>query len=103
LQKNTLLIGTVLAAAGISLLLEKDRTRELVEKRVDWWTLAFFIMLFASVGTLKYAGTTSIVAKYLIEWVGGNLRILFVVLTWTIGILTGFRDNVLAVATYIPS
>jgi len=27
---------------------------------------------------------------------------LFLVLTWTIGILTGFMDNVLAVATFIP-
>ena len=27
---------------------------------------------------------------------------LYLVLTWTIGILTGFMDNVLAVATFIP-
>ena len=102
LQKNTLLIGTALMAAGISLLLSRGRARELVEKRVDWWTLIFFMMLFASVGTLKYAGTTEVVAKSLISGVGGNPKILFVVLTWTIGILTGFMDNVLAVATFIP-
>jgi Na+/H+ antiporter NhaD/arsenite permease-like protein len=102
LPKNTLLIGTALAAAGISLLLERDRARDLVENRVDWWTLSFFMMLFASVGTLKFVGTTEIVAKSLLSWVGGNSKILFVVLTWTIGILTGFMDNVLAVATYIP-
>jgi Na+/H+ antiporter NhaD/arsenite permease-like protein len=102
LQKNALLIGTAFAAAGISLLLEKDRARDLVEKRVDWWTLSFFMMLFATVGTLKYVGTTEIIAKSLVSWVGGDSRILFVVLTWTIGILTGFMDNVLAVATFIP-
>jgi Na+/H+ antiporter NhaD/arsenite permease-like protein len=102
LPKNTLLIGTAFAAAGISLILERDRARELVENRVDWWTLSFFMMLFASVGTLKFVGTTEIVAKSLLSWVGGNSKILFVVLTWTIGILTGFMDNVLAVATYIP-
>jgi Na+/H+ antiporter NhaD/arsenite permease-like protein len=102
LQKNALLIGTALAAAGISLLLERDRARELVENRVDWWTLSFFMMLFATVGTLKYVGTTEIIAKSLLSWVGGNSKILFVVLTWTIGILTGFMDNVLAVATFIP-
>jgi len=102
LQKNALLIGTALMAAGISLLLSRGRARELVEKRVDWWTLTFFMMLFASVGTLKYAGTTEVVAKSLISGVGGNPKILFVVLTWTIGILTGFMDNVLAVATFIP-
>jgi Na+/H+ antiporter NhaD/arsenite permease-like protein len=102
LQKNALLMGTALMAAGISLLLSRGRARELVEKRVDWWTLIFFMMLFASVGTLKYVGTTEIIAKSLISWVGGNPKILFVVLTWTIGILTGFMDNVLAVATFIP-
>jgi Na+/H+ antiporter NhaD/arsenite permease-like protein len=102
LQKNTLLIGTALLSAGISLLLERGRARELVERRVDWWTLSFFMMLFASVGTLKYVGTTEVVTKSLVSWVGGNPKILFVVLTWTIGILTGFMDNVLAVATFIP-
>ena len=102
LQKNALLIGVAMMAAGISLLLERGRARELVEKRVDWWTLTFFMMLFASVGTLKYAGTTEIIAKSLTSWVGGNPKTLFVVLTWVIGILTGFMDNVLAVATFIP-
>jgi len=102
LQKNALLIGVAMMAAGISLLLERGRARELVEKRVDWWTLTFFMMLFASVGTLKYVGTTETVAKSLISWAGGNPKILFVVLTWVTGILTGFMDNVLAVATFIP-
>jgi Na+/H+ antiporter NhaD/arsenite permease-like protein len=102
LPKNTLLIGTAFMAAGISLLLDRDRARELVENRVDWWTLSFFMMLFATVGTLKYVGTTEIIAKVLLSWVGGNSRILFLVLTWTIGVLTGFMDNVLAVATFIP-
>jgi len=102
LQKNALLIGTALLSAGISLLLERDRARELMERRVDWWTLTFFMMLFASVGTLKYVGTTEVIAKSLISWVGGNPKVLYLVLTWTIGILTGFMDNVLAVATFIP-
>jgi Na+/H+ antiporter NhaD/arsenite permease-like protein len=102
LQKNALLIGTAFAAAGISLLLEGDRARELVEKRVDWWTLSFFMMLFSLVGTLKYVGTTEIVARSLTAWVGENPKALFVILTWSIGILTGFMDNVLAVATFIP-
>jgi Na+/H+ antiporter NhaD/arsenite permease-like protein len=102
LQKNTLLVGTAFLFAGISLLLEKDRARELVERRVDWWTLTFFMMLFASVGTLKYVGTTEVVVESLTSWVGGNPKSLFILLTWAIGILTGFMDNVLAVATFIP-
>jgi Na+/H+ antiporter NhaD/arsenite permease-like protein len=102
LQKNTLLIGIALLSAGISLLLDRERAREIVEKRVDWWTLSFFLMLFASVGTLKYVGTTEVITQSLLSWVGKNPKILFIVLTWTIGILTGFMDNVLAVATFVP-
>jgi Na+/H+ antiporter NhaD/arsenite permease-like protein len=102
LQKNALLIGTALFSAGISLLLEGSRARELVERRVDWWTLSFFMMLFASVGTLEYVGTTKVVTQSLVSWVGGNPKVLFVVLTWVIGILSGFMDNVLAVAIFIP-
>ena len=102
LQKNTLLIGTALCSAGISLLLERGHARELVERRVDWWTLSFFMMLFASVGTLKFIGTTAVVTESLLSWLGRNPPVLFLVLTWTIGILTGFMDNVLAVAIFIP-
>ena len=102
LQKNALLIGTALFSAGICLLLEGKHARELVERRVDWWTLSFFMMLFASVGTLEYVGTTATVTKSLLSWLGGNPALLFAVLTWVIGILTGFMDNVLAVAIFIP-
>jgi Na+/H+ antiporter NhaD/arsenite permease-like protein len=102
LQRNVLLIGVALMAAGISLFLERARAKELVERRVDWWTLTFFMMLFASAGTLKYVGTTEIIAKSLTSWVAGNPKVLFLILTWTIGILSGFMDNVLAVATFIP-
>jgi Na+/H+ antiporter NhaD/arsenite permease-like protein len=102
LQKNSLLVGTALMAAGISLLAGRDRARELVERRVDWWTLTFFMMLFASVGTLKYVGTTDVVARSLVSLTDSNPKALFFILTWTIGILTGFMDNVLAVATFIP-
>jgi Na+/H+ antiporter NhaD/arsenite permease-like protein len=102
LQKNTLLIGTAMLSAGVSLLIDRERARKIVEKRVDWWTLSFFLMLFASVGTLKYVGTTEVITQSLLSWVGKNPKILFIVLTWTIGILSGFMDNVLAVATFVP-
>jgi Na+/H+ antiporter NhaD/arsenite permease-like protein len=102
LQKNALLIGVAFFAGGICLLLEGKHARELVERRVDWWTLSFFLMLFASVGTLEYVGTTTAVTESLLSWLGRNPTLLFVVLTWVIGILTGFMDNVLAVAIFIP-
>ena len=71
-------------------------------KRVDWWTLTFFMALFASVGTLKYTGVTDRIAHAMISVASGNETVLLVTFTAAISLLTGFMDNVLAVATFIP-
>jgi Na+/H+ antiporter NhaD/arsenite permease-like protein len=102
LQKNAMLLGTSFMAAGVVLLLERERARELVERRVDWWTLSFFILLFASVGTLKLVGTTTVIAKGLLNLTGGSPTTIFLGITWATGALTSVLDNVLAVATFIP-
>jgi Na+/H+ antiporter NhaD/arsenite permease-like protein len=102
IPKNSMLLGTAFLAAGIVLFLERDRARELVERRVDWWTLAFFIMLFATVGTLKMVGTTTVIAKGLLKVTGGNPLPVFLGITWATGALTSIMDNVLAVATFVP-
>ena len=102
LMKNSLLIGTSLAAGGVVMLLERERAKELVERRVDWWTLTFFIMLFASVGTLKLVGTTTVIANGLLNLTGGDALNIFIGITWATGALTSVLDNVLAVATFIP-
>ncbi|MEE9595091.1 MAG: SLC13 family permease, partial [Candidatus Hydrothermarchaeales archaeon] len=101
LETNTMLLATALGGASIALLIEQDKARELVEKRVDWWTLLFFLLLFASVGALKYTGVTELVAAKLAATGGSDLQILILV-TWLTGILSAFLDNVLAVAIFIP-
>lgn len=102
LEHNVMLVGTALLAAGIVLFVEQERARELVEKRVDWWTLAFFMLLFASAGTLRFVGVTEHVAKGIVNVTGGET----VPLVWLtgvgIGVLSAFMDNVLAVASFIP-
>jgi len=102
LQKNAMLLGTSLGAAGIALLLDFERARELVEKRVDWWTLSFFILLFASVGTLRLVGVTGVLASQLSVMAGRSEVTLMFVFMWGVGVLSAFMDNVLAVATFIP-
>ncbi|MEM2123602.1 MAG: SLC13 family permease [Candidatus Bathyarchaeia archaeon] len=102
LEKNAMLLGTALGAAGVALMIERDRAREIVETRVDWWTLSFFIVLFASVGTLKLTGVTSILARSLLFLAGGNEAIFLISFVLIMGILSAFMDNVLAVATIIP-
>ncbi len=102
LEHNIMLIGVAMAAAGIVLFMERKRAKVLVETRVDWWTLLFFMLLFASAGTLRYVGVTEHIAQGMINATQGNLTSLFFLITWSIGILTALMDNVLAVASFIP-
>ncbi|MBI3616355.1 MAG: hypothetical protein HY211_07565 [Candidatus Omnitrophica bacterium] len=102
LPKNTLLLGVPFFMAGIALLIEREKARELVEKRVDWWTLAFFILLFASVGTLRYVGVTDRIAGGLKAVAGTNQVILLALILGISAVLTAFLDNILVVATFIP-
>ena len=102
LQKNVMLLGTALAAASITLFINRARARDLVERRVDWWTLSFFIFLFASVGTLQLTGITTLIANGLYNISGGEESTLFFIFTSTAGILSALMDNILGVATFIP-
>lgn len=102
LEKNTMLLGVALIGASVALILSKDEARTLIEKRVDWWTLSFFLFLFASVGALKYQGITDIISKRLLDISGGSVPFILALITWTSGAMTAVMDNVLAVATFIP-
>lgn len=102
LEKNTLLIGTALFFGGVSIFLKAGEARDFFMRRVDWWTLTFFLSLFASVGTLKYVGVTEQIAKGMIHLAGGGHVFLLNIFTAAICLLTAFMDNVLAVATFIP-
>lgn len=102
LEKNVLLPGVAFAAAGVVLFLNHDKAREMVERRVDWWTLSFFIFLFASVGTMKMLGITTVLAEGLYGLSGSDETNLFFVFVPIISVLSALMDNVLAVATFIP-
>ena len=102
LDKNSMLLATSLGAAAVVILLNQGAAREFFMRRVDWWTLAFFMSLFASVGTLKYVGVTERIAEGMLSIGHHNPTGLLIVFTSAISLLTGFMDNVLAVATFIP-
>jgi Na+/H+ antiporter NhaD/arsenite permease-like protein len=101
LKEGTMMVGAALIMGCIVLLISRDRARELVERRVDWWTLSFFMMLFASVGTLQDTQVTNVIAAKLSAGGAGPLRTIQIV-GWATGWLSAFLDNVLAVATFMP-
>ncbi len=102
LEKNTMLLGIAFAAAGVALFIQRDKARELVDKRVDWWTLSFFVFLFASVGTLKTTGVTTLIAQGFYDLSGGDETSLFFMLGIIAGATSAAMDNILGVATFIP-
>lgn len=103
LEHNTLLVATAVAGAGIVMLWQRHLARELLMRDVDWWTLIFFMFLFAKAGCLKYVGLTDMVAEALFNLGGGaNVPLLIFVVLWIAGFTSAACDNVLVVATFVP-
>ena len=96
------MIAAALLMGCVVLILRRDKARELVERRVDWWTLSFFMMLFASVGTLEHTEVTKVIAERLVHGVGSRPFWMINIVGWATGWLSAFLDNVLAVATFMP-
>ena len=80
---------------------KRTKAREYIEKDVDWWSLIFFMMLFANAGTLKYTGATDIIALK-IAGIASSLPVLTTILLWLASIGSSVLDNVVLVAAFIP-
>jgi len=102
LQENSMLLGTAVTGAGIALLLEREKARELVERRVDWWTLSFFLILFSAVGALQLTSVTDLLSTSLVNAGGGDFLRTFLITGWTIGFMSALMDNVVTVSLWIP-
>jgi len=102
LEKNSMLLGVPFFFAGVVLFFEREHAREIVERRIDWWTLLFFLIFFASVGTLKHVGTVNVLAEIVYNSTKGVIEYIILTIIFAGGIMTAFMDNVLAVATWIP-
>ncbi len=102
LGKNVLLLGVALFAAGLVIFFERNGAREFFESRVDFWTLSFFLILFASADNLKNLGVTDILAKNMAGLLGNDPYIFLGGFMLITGVLSAALDNVVAVATFIP-
>lgn len=102
LERNALLIGFPMAAAGVTFLSNLEKGREIVERRVDWTTLLFFTLFFASVGALEYVGITDLISTGILSISGGSVLSVLLTLTPIASVLSAFMDNLLAVAMFIP-
>lgn len=101
LPSNTLLLVSSLVGASLVMLWKRNKARDYIEKDVDWWTLVFFMMLFAKVGTLKFTGATDVLA-HTVANVAGSLPLLTTIILWLASLGSSVLDNVVLVAALIP-
>lgn len=102
LDKNSILLVAPLACAGVVMMLKRDRARHYVEQEVDWWTLLFFMLLFAIAGTLEHTHVTQVIADGFVSLCGDKPGILIPAVMFTTAIGSAFVDNVIFVAAFSP-
>ena len=102
LENNTILLTMPLLSAGCIMFWKWRKAREFIEKDVEWWTLVFFLLLFAQAGALHYTGATDVLAKYLAGIAGHNQISLIILIITSSAIGSSILDNVVLVAAFIP-
>lgn len=102
LEPNTLLVAAAVAGAGIAMLWQRGLARELLMRDVNWWTLTFFMFLFAKAGSLQYVGVTDVISDSLLQLGGGSLMTLIPMVLWISGFASAAADNVVVVAAFVP-
>jgi Na+/H+ antiporter NhaD/arsenite permease-like protein len=102
LEKNIILHVAPLICAGLVMIYRRDRAREYVEREVDWWTLLFFMLLFAVAGALKHSEVTSQIASKFIHQFGRDVHVLIPTIMVSSAIGSALVDNVIFVAAYAP-
>ncbi len=101
-EKNTILIVAPLAIAGVLMIYRHNRARHYIESEVEWWTLLFFMMLFAVAGALEQTGVTSGIAQGFRAVFGNHPAMLVPAVIAIAALGSAFVDNIVFVAAFIP-
>jgi len=102
LEPNTVLLITPLISASLVMIWRREKARAYVERDVEWWTLLFFLFLFAQAGTLTHVGIASFFAGKLELLVEGSKNVLISVVLFGSAFISSMLDNVVVVAASIP-
>lgn len=102
LEANTMLLTIPLVSSGLVMAWKYKKARQYVEHDVEWWTLLFFLLLFAQAGTLKYTGATDVLARKLSVLAGDSVPFLTGIVLWVTALTSSILDNVVVVAAFIP-
>ncbi len=102
LSKNSILLIAPLICSGVVMIIRRDRARYYVEREVDWWTLLFFMLLFAIAGTLEHTHVDQVMATRFSAICGTNIHILVPFILAVTAVGSAFVDNVIFVAAFCP-
>lgn len=112
LGEGAALVAEALMVLGFIVFYEQEKGRLLVERGIDWWTLLFFMFLFANAACLEYTGVTAKLGYVMLQasqalappasGPAGTTAAATVLLLWFSGILSGFVDNLPVVAALVP-
>jgi Na+/H+ antiporter NhaD/arsenite permease-like protein len=110
---NTILVAIPITFAGFIIFYEKSYGKIIFKEGVDWWTIIFFMFLFAKAACLEYTGVTTKIAfsllsvseKFSIPFLPQDLKIIttaLVIITSFTGLASGFVDNLPIIAALVP-
>lgn len=102
LETNSILLMAPLICSGFIMIIKRDRARHYVEREVDWWTLLFFMLLFAIAGTLEHTEVTKLLAEKFAGVCGHNPLTLIPLILSVTSLGSAFVDNVIFVAAFCP-
>ena len=104
LEANTMLVAAPLAIAGLLMVFRSHRARHYVESSIEWWSLLFFMMLFAVSFALEHCGVTDVIADQIAPEGGGtpNRYVLTPLIVAITAVGSAFVDNIVFVSTFIP-
>ncbi|MBR0056807.1 MAG: anion permease [Kiritimatiellae bacterium] len=104
LEANTMLVAAPLTIAGLLMVFRSHRARHYVESSIEWWSLLFFMMLFAVSFALEHCGVTEVIAEEIAPE-GGVAPSMFILTPLIVAITaigSAFVDNIVFVSTFIP-
>jgi len=113
LLPNTILVAIPITFAGFIIFYEKSYGKIIFKEGVDWWTIIFFMFLFANAACLEYTGVTTKLAfsflniseKFSLPFLPEDLKIIttaLVIITSFTGLASGFVDNLPIIAALVP-
>ncbi len=102
LKGNTVLLIIPLISSAFIMMWRRHRARSYIADGVEWWTILFFIFLFAQSGILAQTGATQVVADKVMALVGESTMALRSLVFLGSAIVSSLLDNVVVVAALTP-